>query len=286
MVQIPGIDAANPATPILEVPIQSIVPSTKIYGLKLKSMIDHIVDEQDKLTNESCEPSSKGLIGESDDVNFKENLALDLFDSVSRLDGSKSVCHANNDEAELAPRANSPLVPHLLYLLRASPGDVSIFNADAFIKEVDKNAAWVFGYAILDKVTHTPLMYVLLLKEISTAFIPSFFKEILMHVTSRIYKRATPVEEQGSHCIEVQKREGAHYEAIEVRLKHAELLKEFQLLEDQKNDLSSQEAASGNYLNRLSMKLLTCRGQIDMINVIEVVDPVIQTNLKKGACIK
>jgi len=39
--------------------------------------------------------------------------------------------------------------------LRAPQGGIFIFNTDAVIKEVDENAARVFGKAIFDKVSRT-----------------------------------------------------------------------------------------------------------------------------------
>ncbi|KAJ8430731.1 LOW QUALITY PROTEIN: hypothetical protein Cgig2_001304 [Carnegiea gigantea] len=55
-----------------------------------------------------------------------------------RLDGLKGVC-SSKDDVESIHRANAPsLVPCSQYLLR-----------------VDKNAAWVFGKGILDKVSRT-----------------------------------------------------------------------------------------------------------------------------------
>jgi len=80
----------------------------------------------------------------------------DLFDSASRLDGSKGVCSPNDDEVESIRRANAPsLEPRPQYPLRAPQGGISVFNANTVIKVVDKNAPQVVGKAILDKVCRT-----------------------------------------------------------------------------------------------------------------------------------
>ncbi|KAJ8432488.1 LOW QUALITY PROTEIN: hypothetical protein Cgig2_003565 [Carnegiea gigantea] len=138
LIKIPGTDVTIPT-----IPIQSIAPL----------------------------PQEK-----TDDVNFKEDLAhgslpfpcfpsigripsigKDLFDNRSRLDGSKGVCSSKDDEVKSIHKSNAPsLVPHPQRPLRAPQVGISVFNAYAIIKEVDKNAARVFGKPILDKVSRTP----------------------------------------------------------------------------------------------------------------------------------
>ena len=81
----------------------------------------------------------------------------DLFNNGSRLDGSKGIYSPNDDEAESIRIANAPsLVPHPQCPLRAPQGGIFIFNTNAVIKEVDKNATRVFGKAVLDNVSRTP----------------------------------------------------------------------------------------------------------------------------------
>ncbi|KAJ8424946.1 LOW QUALITY PROTEIN: hypothetical protein Cgig2_002571 [Carnegiea gigantea] len=114
-----------------------------------------------------AEPNPTECMGESDDVNFKKELAhvplpsgsqcllsirripsfaKDLFDSELRLDGLKGVCFPNNDEVKSICRAHAPsLVPRPQHPLRAPQGGIFIFNADAVIKEVDKNVVRIFG---------------------------------------------------------------------------------------------------------------------------------------------
>ncbi|KAJ8422335.1 hypothetical protein Cgig2_015890 [Carnegiea gigantea] len=136
-VKIPGIDVVIPAMSIPAIPIQSIAPL---------------------------------LQGESDDVNFKEELAHvplpsgsqcfssigripsfgnNLFDGTLRLVDSPGVCSLDDDEVESIRRVNAPLlVSHPQRSLRAPQGGIFVFNVEAVIKEVDK--------AILDKVCCTP----------------------------------------------------------------------------------------------------------------------------------
>ena len=66
----------------------------------------------------------------------------DLFDGGSRLVDSRGLCSLDDDEVESICRVNAPsLVPRPQHPLRAPQGGISLFNADAIIKEVDKNAA-------------------------------------------------------------------------------------------------------------------------------------------------
>ena len=64
--------------------------------------------------------------------------------------------------------------------------------------------------------------------------------------------------------------EGTHHNAIAAELKQVEprdedLLKELQLLEDQNNDVSSQESASGKLLQQNEHEVIDLHGQINMI---------------------
>ncbi|KAJ8421206.1 hypothetical protein Cgig2_025004 [Carnegiea gigantea] len=53
-------------------------------------------------------------------------------------------------------KANAPsVVTHPQRPLRAPKGGISFFNTDAITKKVDKNPAWVFGQAILNKTSPT-----------------------------------------------------------------------------------------------------------------------------------
>ncbi|KAJ8427782.1 hypothetical protein Cgig2_021413 [Carnegiea gigantea] len=184
-VKIPGIDVVIPVTPIPAIPIQSIAPlpqdelpievcepsTEKVTELPLEG-VENIMDILD------FEPNPTECMGESDDVNFKEELAhiplpsgsqcflsigripsfgKNLFDSRSRLVDSRGVCSLDDEEVESIRRFNAPsLVPCPQCPLRAPQGGISVFNANDFIMAADKNAAQAFGKAILDKVSHTP----------------------------------------------------------------------------------------------------------------------------------
>ncbi|KAJ8425137.1 hypothetical protein Cgig2_017256 [Carnegiea gigantea] len=102
---------------------------------------------------------------ESDDVNFKEDLACvllpserqcfplierirpfgkDLFDDGLKLDGSKDICSPNNDEVEFAHRGNAPsLVTHPQCPLRAQQ------------ERYTRMLLGVFVQAIVNKVSYT-----------------------------------------------------------------------------------------------------------------------------------
>ncbi|KAJ8426600.1 hypothetical protein Cgig2_013177 [Carnegiea gigantea] len=235
-VKIPRIDVVIPATPILAIPIQS-----------------------DELPIEVCELSTEKATklppeGESDDMDFKEELAhvplpsgsqyfpligripsfsKALFDSRLRLVNSRGVCSLKDDEAESIGRVNAPsLVRCPQCPLRAPQRRISIFNVDAVLKEVDKNAARVFGKAILDKVSHTPFDGLPSLK----GDFNSLYATILQKGVD-----VTPLEskvqgklDEASHRLNT---EGVHYEANtaelkQVELRRKELLKELQPLED------------------------------------------------------
>ena len=85
------------------------------------------------------------------------SFSKDLFDNRLRLVDSHDVCSLDDDEIESICRVNAPSpVPRPQHPLRAPQGGISVFNPDAVMKEVDKNATWVFGKIILDKVCCTP----------------------------------------------------------------------------------------------------------------------------------
>ncbi|KAJ8441760.1 hypothetical protein Cgig2_009189 [Carnegiea gigantea] len=182
----------------------------------------------------------------------------DSFNSELRLDGPKDVCSPNNDKVESIHRVNAPSpVPRPQRPLRAPQWEISILNTDALIKDVDKNAVWVFEKAILDKVSCvdvTPLESKVegLTKQACN------FKDL-----QHSYSGRTSAEEYDSCHMELQGKldeashrlntEGAHYKPKAAELKQVEstleeLLKELQLLEDQRKDLNSQEAASEHLL--------------------------------------
>ncbi|KAJ8434936.1 LOW QUALITY PROTEIN: hypothetical protein Cgig2_023933 [Carnegiea gigantea] len=127
------------------------------------------------------------------------------------------------------------------------------------------------------------LMDFLLPKAILTAFMPLSFKEVSMSLFERVNCRIEVQDklDEASHRLNI---EGAHYKTKTVELKQVELrceklLKELQLLEDQKKDLSTQWPVS-ICLKKLSEKLLTCK--IDILNATEVMDAATKASLEKA----
>ena len=80
--------------------------------------------------------------------------------------------------------------------------------------------------------------------------------------------------------------ESTRYNALktkleQVDLRHEVLLKELQSLDDQKKDLSDQVVASGDLLQEAKRAVIDLRGQIDTLNVIEVIDLATKACLEK-----
>ncbi|KAJ8421520.1 hypothetical protein Cgig2_027782 [Carnegiea gigantea] len=124
-VKIPEIDVAILAMPIHAIPIQSIA---------LLSQVTNEIKEYFKSSPAEICRKNKLPIGVYEPSTRKQ----------MRLDESQGICFPNNDTAESTPKAHAPsLVSYLPCPLRASQRGVSIFNANAVIKEVDKNVAWV-----------------------------------------------------------------------------------------------------------------------------------------------
>ncbi|KAJ8438124.1 LOW QUALITY PROTEIN: hypothetical protein Cgig2_033003 [Carnegiea gigantea] len=315
-VKIPGIDVVISATPISVIPIQNIAPLP-----------------QDEIPIGVCEPITEKR--ESDDVNFNQELAHiplpsgsqcfpsigripsfgnDLFDGGSRLVDSRGVCSSDNDEVESIRRVNAPsLVPHPQRPLRASQGGISVFNAEAVIREVDKNAAQIFDKAILDKVCRTlfdglpslkgdfdSLYGIILQRGVDVIHLESKVEGLIKQACDfKDLQQTTPVEHLLKNMILVAWRckldeasrrlntEGVHYEAKMAELKHVEsrhleLLKELQLLEEQQKDLSSQVTASEHLLQEAEREVIDLQGQIDILNATEVMDAATKASLEKA----
>ncbi|KAJ8422768.1 hypothetical protein Cgig2_013553 [Carnegiea gigantea] len=343
-VEIPGIDVGTLAMPIPTIPIQSIAPlpqdelpvevcepsTQKVIELPPEGA-ENIMDILD------AEPNPIECMGESDDVNFKEGLAhiplpsgsqcfpsvgcipsfgKDLFDSRSRLVSSRGVCPPDDDEVEYIRKVNahSP-VPRPQRPLKVPQGGISVFDADAFIKEVDKNAARVLGKAILDKVCRTPfdrlpslrgdfdsLYATILQRGVDVTPLESRVEGLIRQACDfkdlqQSYSGRISAEEHNNCRMEVQGKldeasrqvntEGTHYEAKAAELKHVEsrrqeLLKELQLLEDQQKELSSQVAASEHLLQEVEREVIDLQGQIEVLNATEVMDAATKASLEKA----
>ena len=240
----------------------------------------------------------------------------DLFDGRSRLVDSRGVCSLDDDEVESIRRVNAPsLVPRPQRPLRTPQGGISVFNAEAIIKEVDRNAARVFSKVVLDKVCRTPfdglpslkgdfdsLYATILQRGVDVTPLESKVEGLIKQACDfkdlqQSYSGRTSVEEHDTCRMEVQGKldeashrlniEGAHYEAKTAELKHVEsrrqeLLKELQLLEDQKKDLSSQVVASKHLLQEAEREVIDLQGQIDILNATEVMDAATKASLEKA----
>ncbi|KAJ8426572.1 LOW QUALITY PROTEIN: hypothetical protein Cgig2_022309 [Carnegiea gigantea] len=340
-VDIPGIDVGPLVMPIPAIPIQSIAPlpqdelpvevcepsTQKVTELPPEDA-ENIMDILD------AEPNPIECMGESDDVNFKEGLAhiplpsgsqcfpsvgripsfgKDLFDSRSRLVSSRGVCPPDDDEVESIRKVNahSP-VPCPQRPLKVPQGGISVFDANAFIKEVDKNAARVLGKAILDKVCRTPfdrlpslrgdfdsLYATILQRGVDVTPLESRveglirqacdFKDLQQSYSGRISAEEHN-KSHGGKLDEASRQvntEGTHYEAKAAELKHVEsrrqeLLKELQLLEDQQKELSSQVAASEHLLQEVEREVIDLQGQIEVLNATEVMDAATKASLEKA----
>jgi len=94
-----------------------------------------------------------------------------------------------------------------------------------------------------------------------------------------------------SHRIEVRTShkldtESTHYNTLKAKLGQVdsrcdELLKELQSLYDQRKDLSCQVAASKDLLKEAEQAVIDLKGQIDILNAIEVIDPATKASLEK-----
>ncbi|KAJ8443252.1 hypothetical protein Cgig2_010147 [Carnegiea gigantea] len=271
-VKIPRIDVVIPATPITVIPIQSITPLPQVpIGI-----CEPTTEKVTELPPEGVKNIMDILNSESNPTECMEELAHiplpsgsqcflsigripsfgnDLFDGKSRLVDSRGVCSLDDDEVESICRINAPsLVTRPQRLLRAPQGGIFVFNAEAVIKKVDKNAARVFGKAILDKVCHTPFDGLLSLKDdFDSLYATTLQRGVdfipLESKVEVLIKQACKLDEAFCRL----NTEGTHYEAKTAELKHVEsrsqeLLKELQLLEEQQKYLSSQVAASEHLL--------------------------------------
>ncbi|KAJ8447538.1 hypothetical protein Cgig2_031151 [Carnegiea gigantea] len=318
-VKIPGIDVAIPAMAIPAIPIQSIVPlpqdeipigvceptTEKVTELPPEGA-ENIMD----ILN--SEPNPTECMGESDDVNFKEELAHvplpsgsqcfpsirripsfgnDLFDGRSRLVDSRGVCSLDDDEVKSICRVNAPsLVPHPQSLLRAPQGGISVFNAEAIIKEVDKNVARVFVKAILDKVCRTPfdglpslkgdfdsLYATILQRGVDVTPLESTIEGLIKQACDfkglqHSYPGRASAEEHDTCRMEVQGKldeasrqlntEGTHYEAKTAELKHVE--------------------SSEHLLQEAEREVIDLQGQIDILNATEAMDVATKASLEKA----
>ncbi|KAJ8432645.1 LOW QUALITY PROTEIN: hypothetical protein Cgig2_011811 [Carnegiea gigantea] len=254
-----------------------------------------------------CDPSPAACMGESGDMNFKEKMAYvplpsrsHCFPSIEHLSSLGQDFLSDDDEAESTPKVGAPQVLPPPRLSRATP-DVSVFNVNVVIREVNKSGARMTGQVILDKVLRTPFerlhclkgefdsLYDLIHERGGDATLLKNKVERLVHQACDLkdlqesYSDRMTIEVRESRRVEVGSKldaasyqldtEIARYNALkaklgEVDLRHEELLKELQSLNDQKKDLCCQT-------------VIDLKGQIDTLNAIEVIDLATKASLEK-----
>ncbi|KAJ8431985.1 hypothetical protein Cgig2_005914 [Carnegiea gigantea] len=267
-----------------------------------------------------CDPSPTACMGESGDMNFKEKLAYvplpsgsHCFPSIEHLSSLGQDFLGDDDEAESTPKVGAPQVLPPRRLSRATP-DVSVFNVDVVIREVNKSGAHMTGQVILDKVLRTPFerLYCLkgefdslydLIHERGGDATPLKNKvERLVHQACDLkdlqesYSGRMTIEVRESRRVEVGSKldaashqldtEIARYNVLKAKLgevdsRREELLKELQSLDDQKKDLCCQVTASEDSLQEAEQAVIDLKGQIDTLNAIEVIDPATKASLEK-----
>ncbi|KAJ8426500.1 hypothetical protein Cgig2_020470 [Carnegiea gigantea] len=179
--RIPGVRATISFAPIPAIPIQSVAMPAKAPDevrltpkpspatacrQKLKSIVVCTPDEQgisniqeSKLNYEKTicpPPDSTENIMDILNCNPSPTECMDFLGNDLCPNDSKSICTLNDDdEADFTPKADAARVPPPLRPSRASQ-DVSVFNVDAIIREVNKNRARMTVQVILDKVFRTP----------------------------------------------------------------------------------------------------------------------------------
>ena len=80
--------------------------------------------------------------------------------------------------------------------------------------------------------------------------------------------------------------EGTSYSAMKAKLEqvesqHEELLKELQFLDDQRKDLNCQTVVSEDLVQVAEREVVDLKGQIDTLNVAEIISPAIKASLEK-----
>ncbi|KAJ8422461.1 hypothetical protein Cgig2_011973 [Carnegiea gigantea] len=267
-----------------------------------------------------CDPSPTACMVESGDMNFKEKLAYvplpsgsHYFPSIEHLSSLGQDFLGNDDEAESTPKVDAPQVLPPPRLSRATL-DVSVFNVDVVIREVNKSGARMTGQVTLDKVLRTPFerLYCLkgefdslydLIHERGGDATPLKNKvERLVHQACDLkdlqesYSDRMTVEVRESRRVEVGSKldaashqldaEIARYNVLKAKLgevdsRREEMLKELQSLDDQKKDLCCQVTTSEDSLQEAEQAVIDLKGQIDTLNAIEVIDPATKASLEK-----
>ncbi|KAJ8438376.1 LOW QUALITY PROTEIN: hypothetical protein Cgig2_006294 [Carnegiea gigantea] len=307
--KIPVVGVVISVAPISAIPSQSVAMPTKALD---EFIIVCTPDEHGMSTVQQSKLNSRKAIfssldeGESDDVNFKEKLGHDFLGNDLCLNDSKSICTPNDDdEAVLTPLADTPRVPPPLRPSRASQ-DVSVFDIDAVIREVNKSRARMTAQVIMDKVFHTPFerlhcvkgdfdsLYNLINARGGDATPLKNKVEKLIHqacdlkdlqnsysegmITESRHIELDSKLNEASHWLDI---ESTHYNALKAKLEREELLKELLSFDDQKKDLSYQVVANEGLREEAEREVIGLRGQINTINAIEVIDPATKASLER-----
>ncbi|KAJ8422952.1 LOW QUALITY PROTEIN: hypothetical protein Cgig2_023746 [Carnegiea gigantea] len=114
-VQISQIDVAKPATPTFAILVQNMSPLSK----GIKSPPEGVKNIMDIL-----------------DTSLSHSKFTDFFDSGAIIDGSKGVCHLNNDKAESTLRANCSANAPSTVFFESFARSCFLFNVDTAIKVV------------------------------------------------------------------------------------------------------------------------------------------------------
>ncbi|KAJ8439086.1 LOW QUALITY PROTEIN: hypothetical protein Cgig2_009229 [Carnegiea gigantea] len=221
--------------------------------------------------------------GESGDMSFKEKMAQDFL--------GNDLCLNNS-------RMPPPLCPS-----RASQ-DVSVFNIDAVIREVNKSGTWMTGQVIVDMVFPTPFKRLHCLKgefdnlsdliNESGGDVTPLKNKACDHKDlqeSYFDRMATKIKlNEASNRLDI---ESTYYNALKAKLgqvesRHEELqkkrLKERQLLsanEDLLQEVKREVVANEDLLQEVKREVIDLQGQIDSLNAIEVINLATKSSLEK-----
>ncbi|KAJ8422372.1 hypothetical protein Cgig2_006442 [Carnegiea gigantea] len=165
--------------------------------------------------------------------------------------------------------------------LRASQ-DVSVFNIDAVIREVNKSGAKTTSQVILDKFDN---LYDLINEREGNATLSKNKVERLIHQLLR----PNDCREVGSQLNDASHQldaENTHYKELKAKLGQVasrieELQKDLQSLDGQKKDLSCQAVPSEDLLQEAEQAVIDLKRQIDTLSAIEIIDLTTKASIEK-----
>ncbi|KAJ8431007.1 LOW QUALITY PROTEIN: hypothetical protein Cgig2_017185 [Carnegiea gigantea] len=225
----------TPAIPLFAIPIQSICPSTKvthkvkehfksspatIYRQKHKSITNDTIDGQDKLSIGVYDLSTKRVI----ELPLKG--VTNIMD-ILYANPYPTECTRESEDVKFK-KAHVPL-----------PLGSQCFPLIGRIPSMGKD--FFDSQSIHDKVSYHPFDRLPSPKADFEAFMPSLFKKVQGKL------------DEASQWLNSK---GACYKAIVAELEHMELLKDLQLLDDQKKDLNSQKAGIEHLLQETEHEII------------------------------